>query len=152
MKQPSSSNPQGHIGSLVISALFVVAGAVTLYDTTGYSDRDSKVFPQTVAIILIITAALSFIAQFLKRPEEDGFGAGSWWRRCLLVVTMLLTCVAMPIVGFLPAGVIAFAGGPIAAMHDRWTLRTVLLYWGAGAVIMIAFFTLFKYALHVPLP
>lgn len=147
-----TSKSQGHIGSLLVSALFVVAGVVTLYDTMGYSDRDSQVFPQTVAIILIITAAISFITQFLKPSDEGGFGSGIWWRRCLLIISMFLACFAMPVVGFLPAGAIAFAGGLIAAMHDRWTPSNLLLYWGSGAVIMIAFFSLFKFILHVPLP
>ncbi len=152
MPNSPHSNSQGHIGSLIVSGLFVLTGFVTLYDTTGYSDRDSQVFPQTVAIILIITAAISFLTRFLRPSDEGGFGTGIWWRRCLLIVTMFLACIAMPLVGFLPAGAIAFAGGLIAAMHDRWTGSTVLLYWGAGAVIMVFFFSLFKFVLHVPLP
>ena len=146
------SKSQGQIGSLLTSAFFVVAGVVTLYDTTGYTDRDSQVFPRTVAILLIITAGISFISRFLHPSDEGGFGTGIWWRRCLLIVTMLLACLVMPYVGFLPAGVIAFAGGLIAAMHDEWSKSTVLLYWGAGAVIMLAFFALFKFVLLVPLP
>lgn len=146
------SKPQGQIGSLLTSAFFVVAGVMTLYDTTGYSDRDSQVFPVTVAILLIITAGISFITRFLNPSDQGGFGTGVWWRRCLLIATMLIACFAMPYVGFLPAGVIAFAGGLIAAMHDEWTKFTILLYWGAGAVIMVAFFALFKFVLLVPLP
>ncbi len=146
------SKSQGQIGSLLTSAFFVLAGVVTLYDTTGYSDRDSQVFPQTVAILLIITAGLSFIFRFLKPSDEGGFGTGVWWRRCLLIATMLLACFAMPYVGFLPAGAVAFAGGLIAAMHDDWSKSTILLYWGSGALIMVAFYALFKFVLLVPLP
>ncbi len=152
MTVSSTPKSQGHIGSLLVSAFFVLAGVVTLYDTTGYSDRDSQVFPQTVAVILNVTAAIAFITQFLKPTDEGGFGSGIWWRRCLLIITMFLTCFAMPIVGFLPAGAIAFAGGLIAAMHDKWTTSNLLLYWGSGAVVMAVFFSLFKFVLHVPLP
>lgn len=152
MTGTSVSKSQGHIGSLIVSAFFVLAGVVTLYDTTGYSDRDSQVFPQTVAVILIVMAAISFILQFLKPSDEGGFGTGIWWRRFLLIITMFLACFAMPYVGFLPAGAIAFAGGLIAAMHDKWTSSNILLYWGSGVVIMVAFFSLFKFLLHVPLP
>lgn len=152
MSQSSASKSQGHIGSLVVSALFVAIGFITLYDTTNYTDRDSQVFPQTVAIILIITAAISFVTRFLKPVAEEGFGRGIWWRRVLLVVAMFLTCFAMPIVGFLAAGTIVFAGGLIAAMHESWTAKTAILYWGCGALIMVAFFSLFKFVLHVPLP
>ncbi len=152
MSNSSVTRSSGQLGSLIISALFVLAGVITLYDTLGYTDRDSQVFPQTVAIILIICASISFVTRFLNPIDEGGFGRGSWWRRILLIVTMFITCFAMPVVGFLPAGVIAFAGGLIAAMHDRWSISNILVYWGSGAVVMIAFYTLFKFVLHVPLP
>ncbi|GAW36677.1 tripartite tricarboxylate transporter TctB family protein [Roseovarius sp. A-2] len=145
-------HPDGHIGSLVISVLFVIMGIIALYDTTGYSDRDSQVFPRTVAILMILTAGLSFVTRFLHPRESGGFGTGTWWRRILLIVTMFAGCLAIPHIGFLASGVIAFAGGLIAAMHDRWTLMTAMLYAGSGAAIMIAFFSLFRYVLHVPLP
>lgn len=148
----SKTKSQSRIGSAIVSAFFVLAGIVTLYDTTGYSDRDSQVFPRAVAIILIITATIALVRTFLKPTDEDGFGSGVWWRRCLLIVTMFLACFAMPIVGFLPAGAIAFAGGLIAAMHDQWARTNLLLYWGSGAAIMVAFYSIFKFLLHVPLP
>ena len=152
MMTANTNRSRGQLGSLLASAFLVIAGFVTLYDTTGYSDRDSQVFPQTVAIIMIITAGISFVARFLRPSHEGGFGNGVWWRRCLLVATMLLACAAMPYIGFLPAGALAFAGGLLAAMHDRWTRSTVALYWGAGAVITAVFYALFKFVLLVPLP
>lgn len=152
MSQSPVSRSQGHIGSLMVSALFVLVGVVTLYDTTTYTDRDSQVFPQAVAIILIITAAVSFITRFLQPTDDGGFGRGVWWRRVFLVAAMLLTCFVMPFVGFLAAGMITFAGGLIAAMHDKWTAKTALLYCGCGVAILVTFFALFKFVLHVPLP
>ena len=47
---------------------------------------------------------------------------------------------------------LGFFGGLIAAMHDRWNATTMMTYWGAGAVIMVAFHSLFKFVLLVPLP
>lgn len=152
MSQLSTSRSQGHIGSLIVSAMFVVVGGITLIDTTTYTDRDSQVFPQTVAIILIITATISFITRFLQPSDDGGFGKGVWWRRVFLIATMFLACVLMPYVGFLAAGLVAFAGGLIAAMHDNWSAKTVILYWTSGAVILISFFVIFKFVLHVPLP
>ena len=152
MSQSPASQSQGHIGSLIVSAFFVIAGLVTLYDTSSYTDRDSQVFPQAVAILLIITAAISFIMRFMQPTDDGGFGRGVWWRRAFLVFAMLLTCFVMPYVGFLAAGTITFAGGLIAAMHDKWTTKTALLYCGCGGAILIAFFALFKFVLHVPLP
>ena len=148
----SSSNISKNIGSLTVSAIFIIAGLVTLYDTLSYSDIDSKVFPRAAAIVLVICASISLIMGLLKSSSDEGFGRGIWWRRVLLVVTMLLTCIAMPYLGFLYAGMIAFAGGLIAAMHDRWSTKTLIIYWGSGALVMIGFYLLFRYALSVPLP
>ena len=148
----SSSKSQGQFGSLFISTLFIFIGLITLYDTTSYSDRDSQVFPQTVAIILIITAGTSLATRLLKPSNEGGFGEGIWWRRVLFISAMFITCFAMPIIGFLASGVIAFTSGLIAAMHDKWSFRTVLIYGCSGAIIMVSFFILFKFILFVPLP
>jgi len=148
----AETKSQGHIGSLLVSTFMATAGIVTLYDTTGYSDRDSQVFPQTVAIILIITAGISLVQRFLTPSEEGGFGDGSWWRRCLLVVGMLGACAAIPYIGFLAAGAIGFFAGLIAAMHDRWSVTTFLVYGGFGGAVLVAFFALFKFVLRVPLP
>ena len=88
----------------------------------------------------------------IKPTAEEGFGHGIWWRRILLVLTMLISCLAMPYLGFLGASAIAFVGGLISAMHDKWTTKKLLLYWGSGALIMIGFYVLFKLVLQVPLP
>lgn len=143
---------RSNIGTLIVSAFFILAGVVTLYDTLSYSDIDSKVFPRAAAIVLILCASIVLITGLIRPSEDEGFGSGSWWRRIMLVVTMLLCCLAMPFIGFLAAGAIAFAGGLITAMHDKWTVRNTLIYWGSGAILMIGFYSLFKYALHVPLP
>ena len=148
----STSKSQGQFGSLLVSILFIVVGLITLYDTTSYSDRDSQVFPQTVAIILIITAGISLVARILKPSNEGGFGKGIWWRRVLFISAMFITCFAMPIIGFLASGIIAFISGLIAAMHDKWSIKTAFIYGCSGAIIMISFFILFKFILFVPLP
>jgi putative tricarboxylic transport membrane protein len=143
---------QENIGSLIIAAIFICIAIITLYDTTNYSDMDSKVFPRACAIVLLIFSIITVIWELIKPTEVDGFGSGSWWRRIVLIVTMLLACIVIPYVTFLPAGGIAFAGGLIAAMHNSWSMRTLLLYWGSGLLIIVAFYSIFKYVLYVPLP
>jgi len=143
---------EGKIGSLIISTFFVFAGIVTLWDTQKYSDADSQVFPQTVAIILIICATLSLLQTLLQEEVGLGFGTGIWWRRVLLVLALLAACFLMPYIGFLLAGSVAFAGGLIAAMHDRWSLSTAAIFSLSGLVVMSAFYSLFRYVLLVPLP
>ena len=143
---------QENIGSLIIATVFIFIAIITLYDTTHYSDIDSKVFPRACAIVLLIFSVITVICELIKPSKVDGFGSGYWWRRVFLVTTMLMACLAMPYITFIPAGGIAFIGGLVAAMHDRWSARTLLLYWGSGAVIIVAFSSIFKYVLHVPLP
>ena len=152
MTPPSALKSGGQIGSLLASLFFICAGLITLYDTTSYTDRDSQVFPQTVAIILVVTATVSFIARFLKPSDEGGFGTGIWWRRVVLIMAMFLMCFLIPKIGFLPAGAVAFSGGLIAAMHEGWRAKTLILYSISGTVVITAFYVLFKFVLYVPLP
>jgi hypothetical protein len=141
-----------NLGSLIVSVFFILAGFLTLYDTQSYSDVDSSVFPQAAAILLIICATVSTIQNLIRPVTDEGFGRGSWWRRLLLVTTMLLSCVAMTYIGFLLAAAIAFIGGMIAAMHDKWSAKKTVIYLGSGSLIMVVFYMLFRYALYVPLP
>ena len=143
---------QSKTGSLLISAFFILAGIVTFWDTLRYTDVDSQVFPQTVAIVLVICATLALIMTLLKGDESEGFGEGVWWRRALLVVSLLIACAAMPYLGFLLSGILSFIGGLVAAMHDKWSLKTAVIYSLSGLLIMGAFYTLFRYVLLVPLP
>lgn len=149
---PVGADRQGQTGSLLIAGFFVLAGAITLYDTTRYTDVDSMVFPRAAATLLIICSLLSLVSTWLRPSAEPGFGQGSWWRRLLLVASMLGACLLMPVIGFLGAGCVAFVGGLIAAMHLRWSAATAFRYGGSGLIIMVGFYALFRYALHVPLP
>ncbi len=140
------------MGTLLIAAFFVFVAIMTIYDTTTYSDIDSKVFPRSSAIGLLVLSVATIIWTLLKPSRDEGFGHGSWWRRIMLILTMLLACILMPYLSFLPAGGVAFIGGLIAAMHDRWSMKTLVVYWLVGAAIVSAFYVIFKFALHVPLP
>lgn len=147
-----TTRAQRDTGSLVISLLLVVVGLVTLYDTTGYSDIDSKIFPRAAAVMLILSAGASAAVWFVRPQRAEGFGAGDWWRRLVLVGSMLLAALAMPYAGFLAASLLVFAGGLVSGMHERWGRRELILYPVASALIAVAFYALFKYALYVPLP
>ncbi len=152
MNEQIHNTNQKDIGSLIVASFFIFVAVMTFYDTTQYSDLDSKVFPRACATVLLIFSVLTIVWEFMKPSRSEGFGNGYWWRRIVLVLAMLIACMAMPYITFLPAGMIAFAGGLVAAMHDRWSRRTLLLYWGSGLVIIIAFYAIFHYVLHVPLP
>ncbi|MGQ7844330.1 tripartite tricarboxylate transporter TctB family protein [Granulosicoccus sp. 3-233] len=152
MSRDVGKEATGRLGSLIVSAFFVIAGVVTLYDTLSYSDMDSKVFPRAAAIVLIVCAMLSIVGNLLRPVSEPGFGQGAWWRRILLVLSMLAACLAMPLVGFLPAGFIAFGGSLFASMHERWSARAAIVFLLSSLMIMVGFYALFRFVLHVPLP
>jgi len=140
------------VGTLIVASLFIGIGLITLYDVTSYSDTDSVVFPTFVAYALIFCSVLVIIYSWLRPNLENGFGTGVWWRRLLLVATMLAGCFVMPFTGFLPATAIAFAGGLIAARHEGWDAKSAIVFAVSGVFIMAGFYSLFRFALGVPLP
>jgi hypothetical protein len=140
------------IGTLLIASLFIGLGLVTLYDVTTYSDTDSVVFPTFVAYALIFCSVLVILYSWLRPSRDNGFGSGDWWRRLLLVATMLIACLIMPFSGFLPATAVAFVGGLIAARHEGWDARSAIVFAASGIFIMAGFYALFRFALGVPLP
>ena len=152
MNHQKAEPPTGRTGTLIIASFFVLVGVITLCDTTTYSDMDAKVFPRAASVVLIVSAITIIVFNLLRPVNEPGFGQGAWWRRVLLVTCMLVAALVMPQAGFLPAAAIAFFGAMVAAMHARWTLLTVAQYTGAGIVIMVGFYALFRFVLNVPLP
>ena len=152
MTDAATTSGRKDVGTLAIASLFIGLGLLTLYDVTTYSDSDSVVFPTFVAYALILCSVLVIIYSWLRPNPDNGFGDGTWWRRLLLVVTMLGACLVMPFAGFLPATVIAFAGGLVAARHEGWDARSAIVFAASGVFIMAGFYALFRFALGVPLP
>jgi len=140
------------LGAVVISALLVIIGAVTLIDTADYLDTDSVVFPRAAAMMLIICAVSVAVISFMRGPVSGGFGSGQWWRRLLLVGSMIIACLLMPLVSFLPAVAVSFVGALLAATHHRISFARICAYGLASIVIVIGFYLLFRYGLQVPLP
>tara|TARA_B110000503_G_scaffold24015_1_gene37794 strand:- start:9282 stop:9767 length:486 start_codon:yes stop_codon:yes gene_type:complete len=139
-------------GSILVASLLIVIGFITLYDAASYTDIDSKIFPQTAAIALILFAALAIGKQIIQPSMVSGIEPGVWWRRIMLVSSMLLSCALMPYTGLLIACILTFIMGLIASMHDQWSQRKAIIYFICGFTIMVCFYTLFKFVLHVPLP
>lgn len=140
------------IGGMAAAVAFIVIGAIALYDTVGYADIDSAVFPRTVASGLVLSSIGYLIYALLRGPRTLREKGGSTPRRVALVAVMLLSVMAMPWIGFLVAGVIAFLCLILVAMHDPWTKQRMLVYPVVGIAIVGAFFVLFSYGLQVPLP
>ena len=148
----NNTNKNSTRGSIVVASLLIIIGFITLYDAASYTDIDSKVFPQTSAIALILFSALAIAKQIMQPSIVSGIELGAWWRRIVLVGSMLLSCALMPYTGLLFACILTFAIGLIASMHDQWTQRKAMVYFLCGLSIIVCFYTLFKFVLHVPLP
>jgi len=152
MIDATPSTGKKDVGTLIVASLFIGLGLITLYDVTTYSDSDSVVFPSFVAYALIFCSVLVILYSWLRPNPHNGFGSGDWWRRLLLVATMLGACLVMPLAGFLPATAIAFVGGLIAARHEGWDRKSGFVFALSGVFIMAGFYSLFRFALGVPLP
>lgn len=76
-------------GSIVVATILILIGVITLYDSASYTDIDSKVFPQTSALALMLFSALAIGKQIIQPTMVSGIEVGVWWRRLLLVSSML---------------------------------------------------------------
>lgn len=140
-------------GGVVVAALLIVFACFVLWDTLGYVDSDSSVFPRTVAGVLILASLAYIVVWLLGRAEpEDPAPAGSWPRRILLVAVMLVGALAMPLVGFIPAALPIFGALLLAAMYDKWTPFRIVVYPVVGVAIVLGFYYVFQELLQVPLP
>ena len=148
----SQTAQRSRLGSIVVATILIIIGVITLYDTASYTDIDSKVFPQTSALALILFSALAIGKQIIQPTTVSGIEVGVWWRRLALVSSMLLACAIMPYTGLLIACIVTFVLGLIASMHDQWTQKKAMIYFLSGVSIIVCFYTLFKFVLHVPLP
>jgi hypothetical protein len=137
----------------LIAAAFILIGALGWWDTTDMSDPDSYVFPRTV-IALMIGASLLLILRNLVTGggRHHRSAEGSWPRRLGLVAAMLLGALAMPLVGFLPAGAAVFLAILALAMYDPWTPCRRVVFPLVGLAIVVGFYVLFSEVLRVPLP
>lgn len=133
------------------SALMVLLGAGAIYAARDYSDLGA-VFPRTVGALLVALGIVYILLVVLGRTRRVTGSDGSALRRTLVAIVMLGWGFALGPLGFLPSGAAAMAALLLIAQHDRWTLRTVLLYGLSISVILGGMYFLFKQILQVPLP
>lgn len=143
------------VGGMVMSCIFILIAAVALWDTKHMVDSDSYVFPRAIAIAMIVFNILLIGRNLLKltdgKKEAPQTGA-STGRRIALIAGMLISCLMMPYLGFLIAGIIAFLFLMLVSMYDKWTMKTKVMYPAIALALVIGFFMLFSKLLLVPLP
>ncbi|MGD1878719.1 MAG: tripartite tricarboxylate transporter TctB family protein [Kiloniellaceae bacterium] len=139
-------------GSL-IAAGFVLLGALAWWDTTDMADPDSYVFPRTVILLMMGLSLLLILRNVIRGGGQHHIStAGSWPRRIGLVAAMLAGALAMPLVGFLPAGAVVFLAIMLLAMFDPWVGHRRWIFPLVGLAVVVGFYVLFSVVLRVPLP
>lgn len=130
------------------SALMVLLGAGAIWAARDYSDLGA-VFPRTVGALLVALGCVYILLVLIGRTRRATGSDGSSMRRTLVAVVMLAWGFALGPLGLLPSGAAAMAALLLIAQHERWTLRTALLYGLSTSVILVGMYALFKLALQV---
>ena len=153
MLSNTDNNMTKDLGGAVMGGVFILVASFALWDTTSMIDSDSYVFPRAIAIAMILFS-IQLICWNLIRPSklDETHQRGSTVRRTLLVAVMLLTCIAMPWLGFLLSGILSFGLLMIVSMYEVWTIKRRIIYPLLAAAIVYGFYTLFSELLLVPLP
>ncbi|MEP7282688.1 MAG: tripartite tricarboxylate transporter permease [Rubrivivax sp.] len=131
--------------------LMMGIGAAALTFSSEFSDLGS-VFPRAIGTLLIVLGALYLLRVWRGLTARGEALEGSTPRRIAVAAVMLGWAFALPWLGFLGSGAVAFALLLLVAHHGRWTPRRALLYALVGSVLLGALYALFKLALKVPLP
>ena len=137
----------GAIGSAGLVAL----GIAALVFSADFSDLGA-VFPRAIGGLMVALGGLYLVLFALGRTRRAAPADGSNLRRAGVAVVLLGWAFALVPLGFLGSSAIAFVLLLVLANHDRWTPRSVLLMGGAGAVLLLGLYALFKLVLQVPLP
>lgn len=139
------------IAGIAGSAVFIVVGAFAIWGARDFTPLGS-VFPRTIAVAMIVFAAV-YIAMALLRPQAPAAAtAGSNWRRSALIAVLLLWSFLFERIGFLATSVFAYAAILVIANYDRWTPRLAMIYTAVGTVVLGGLYAIFHYLLQVPLP
>jgi hypothetical protein len=137
----------GAIGSV----LLIGVGAAAFWAAAEFSALGS-VFPRSVGTLMVALGVVYLVLVALGRTRRAAVPQGSNTRRAAVALVMLGWGFALGPLGFLPSSAAAMAALLLIANHQRWTLRTALLYGGASLGVLAALYGLFKLILLVPLP
>ncbi|MBD8003921.1 tripartite tricarboxylate transporter TctB family protein [Bacillus norwichensis] len=138
---------------LISSSLLLVISLAAILDTRGLSEM-SYVFPRTVCIILFLLSLIYFIKSLVKNEAADYFINH---KRKVILVTSSMVCyfILISFIGFLPASIIYLAASIWILQKEGNTKRRHLFLFQAfpiSIIISSAFYILFRYVFHVPLP
>ncbi len=142
---------RGDVAGAIGSALAIAVGAAAVWAARDFSDLGA-VFPRTVGALMVALGAV-YIALFVRgRTRAAAALDGSMARRIGVALVMLAWGFTLEPLGFVASSTAAMAVLLVLAHHGRWTLRRAMLQAASTALVLAAFYALFKHALDVPLP
>ena len=145
--------------------MFAVS-ALVCWDASGYNDRDSYVFPVTVAVamalfsmLLMVRAVRGVVPPSDKQPQktapataETVLTTTASIRRIAVAGGMLTAVVAMPIIGFFPAALIAVVILAVATLFVMPSITRMICQFIVLLAVTAGLYGLFVYVFQVPLP
>ncbi len=136
---------------LVTLAVF---GGVALVGLNQSADlnREAAVFPETIAMAMLVLVAVAILRLFLTRQVTEVAVDGSWLRMAALPLAMMAATFLFQTFGFAVTAVMLGLVLTLVAQHDRYSAKgwTVLLASVVG--ITLGCIVLFGKVLSVPLP
>jgi putative tricarboxylic transport membrane protein len=133
------------------SAVAIALGVAAFWGARDFSDLGA-VFPRSVGALLVVLGSAYIALTLLGRTRRIDALGGSSVRRAATALVMLGWAFTLGPLGFLASSAAAMAALLVIAHHDRWTPRRAVAYAGACALVLIGLYSLFKFALQVPLP
>ncbi len=146
-----SAKPTRDLAGAIGSALLVLLGAVAFSQAADFSDLGA-VFPRAIGGLMVMLGVAYLVLFALGRTQASTPVQGSNLRRAGVAAVMLAWAFMLGPLGFLLSSALAFALLLLVANHDRWTLRSSVIYGLAGATLLLGLYALFKLVLQVPLP
>ncbi|MEX0731625.1 MAG: tripartite tricarboxylate transporter TctB family protein [Aquisalimonadaceae bacterium] len=134
----------------MIAAVFCLGlAAYVLYETQRYTTFGS-IFPRTVAIVMIVAAAVLVARVLTGLPRSPVTPIQSLWRPLALIAVMALWAALIGIIGFYPASVVGFICAGILAQFEPWTPGALAKFLAISVSVATAGYAIFAFALKVP--
>lgn len=142
---------RGDVAGVVGCVLLIGTGIAAIVYSQDFSPLGA-VFPRTISALMIVLGLLYLVFAWRGRTRAEAPAGGSMVRRAGVALVVLGWALALDPVGFLISSAIAMAALLMIANHERWSMRTVLLYGLVSAAVLGIFYGVFRFALQVPLP
>ena len=137
---------------LIIGFSTLILAGVVFVATRDLS-RLGGLFVNYTLVVIAILSALMLIKGFVK-PEKLAFFDTSEERNNVIVgiVILAIYLILMPLIGFLPASYLFYTIFNLYLAQDRWSWKNIIRSVVISAVVVTAFYGVFRFLLAVPLP